>query len=78
MSEPHITAESSNAVAIGALLAAGLSLSEEEIGRITAGHPVLRAKADALAALDLREDPPADPVAMTLTSALPGEDGHPR
>ncbi|TDB89658.1 hypothetical protein E1264_07690 [Actinomadura sp. KC216] len=60
-----------------ALRAAGLSLSEEEIVRLAAGYDALRAKAGALSALDLRDDPPVDPVAMTRTPALPGEGARP-
>ncbi|MFI0482983.1 hypothetical protein [Actinomadura sp. 9N215] len=60
-----------------ALRAAGLSLSDDEIARLAAGYRTLRAKADALSALDLRDDPPIDPVAMAQTSALPGEGERP-
>ncbi|TMR06600.1 hypothetical protein ETD83_03860 [Actinomadura soli] len=60
-----------------ALRAAGLSLSEDEIVRLATGYRALRAKADALSALELRDDPPIDPVAMTRTAALPGESARP-
>ncbi|GAA4233705.1 hypothetical protein GCM10022254_36740 [Actinomadura meridiana] len=53
-----------------ALRATGLPLSADEIARLAADHAVLRAKADALSALDLRDDPPVDPVAMSLTTVL--------
>ncbi|RFS86036.1 hypothetical protein D0T12_05225 [Actinomadura spongiicola] len=54
-----------------ALRAAGLRLTDDETSRLAAGYGALRAKADALAALDLREAPPINP------AAPPGEGGWP-
>ncbi|WP_067894704.1 hypothetical protein [Actinomadura chibensis] len=59
-----------------ALRAAGLKLSADEIARIASSHRGLRAKADALSALDLRDVEPVDPAAIARTRALPGEDGR--
>ncbi|RKS68362.1 hypothetical protein BZB76_6625 [Actinomadura pelletieri DSM 43383] len=46
-----------------ALRASGLRLTDEETSRLATGYSALRAKADALAALALREAPPINPVA---------------
>ncbi|TDD33307.1 hypothetical protein E1287_19760 [Actinomadura sp. KC06] len=70
-------AEAAVHAAESALRAAGLALSADEIVRLASGYDVLRAKADALSALALRDDPPIDPVAMAQTSALPGEGARP-
>ncbi|MGH3243704.1 MAG: hypothetical protein ACRDNL_25215 [Spirillospora sp.] len=70
-------AEAAVRAAGSALRAAGLPLSEDEIVRLATGYHTLRAKADALWALGLRDDPPIDPVAMTRTAALPGEGASP-
>ncbi|MFC4048676.1 hypothetical protein ACFOY4_03180 [Actinomadura syzygii] len=60
---------------VHALRAAGLKLSADEIARIASSRRGLRAKADALSELDLRDVEPVDPVAIARTRALPGEDG---
>ncbi|MFI0367550.1 hypothetical protein ACH35V_06695 [Actinomadura sp. 1N219] len=77
MMTPGKGAEEAVHAAESALRAAGLSLSEDETVRLAAGYDALRAKADALSALGLHDDPPIDPVAMTRTSALPGEGARP-
>ncbi|MFI0405609.1 hypothetical protein [Actinomadura sp. 3N508] len=77
MRTPGEGAEAAVHAAEYALRAAGLSLSEDETVRLATGYDALRAKAGALSALDLRDDPPIDPVAMTRTSALPGEGARP-
>ncbi|WP_165494888.1 hypothetical protein [Actinomadura roseirufa] len=64
--------------AVRALRAAGLWLSCAEIGRIGARYRDLRAKADALSALDPRDDPPVDAASLAATPVLPGEEEDPR
>ncbi|WP_067452030.1 hypothetical protein [Actinomadura macra] len=77
MDDTKTTVDAAVHAASTALRAAGLSPTDDEIGRIAAGYHVLRAKADALSELALRDDPPVDPVALPPAGALPGGGARP-